>query len=119
MGVSVVDASVAGLGGCPYAQGASGNVATEDLVYMLNGLGIHTVSTSSLCLQAAEPLARWLCSGFSGGPKLGPGSLRVAARVALAAGQPGCALRALSSRASPTPARWEHSFLSLFQRSAI
>ncbi|KAM9255918.1 hydroxymethylglutaryl-CoA lyase, mitochondrial isoform 1-T1 [Cariama cristata] len=51
MGVSVVDASVAGLGGCPYAQGASGNVATEDLVYMLNGLGIHTVSMSSLCLQ--------------------------------------------------------------------
>lgn len=46
MGVSVVDASVAGLGGCPYAQGASGNVATEDLVYMLHGLGIHTVSTS-------------------------------------------------------------------------
>ncbi|NXL35143.1 HMGCL protein, partial [Glaucidium brasilianum] len=40
--LSVVDASVAGLGGCPYAQGASGNVATEDLVYMLNGLGIHT-----------------------------------------------------------------------------
>jgi len=48
MGVSVVDASVAGLGGCPYAQGASGNVATEDLVYMLNGLGIHTVSMSGL-----------------------------------------------------------------------
>uniref|UniRef100_A0A8C0G2J1 Hydroxymethylglutaryl-CoA lyase, mitochondrial n=2 Tax=Chelonoidis abingdonii TaxID=106734 RepID=A0A8C0G2J1_CHEAB len=42
MGVSVVDSSVAGLGGCPYAQGASGNVATEDLVYMLHGLGIHT-----------------------------------------------------------------------------
>lgn len=41
-GVSVVDASVAGLGGCPYAQGASGNVATEDLVYMLHGLGIET-----------------------------------------------------------------------------
>lgn len=44
MGVSVVDSSVAGLGGCPYAQGASGNLATEDLVYMLAGLGIHTVS---------------------------------------------------------------------------
>lgn len=44
MGVSVVDSSVAGLGGCPYAKGASGNLATEDLVYMLNGLGIHTVS---------------------------------------------------------------------------
>lgn len=39
-----MDSSVAGLGGCPYAQGASGNVATEDVVYMLNGLGIHTVS---------------------------------------------------------------------------
>jgi hydroxymethylglutaryl-CoA lyase len=41
-GVTVVDASVAGLGGCPYAQGASGNVATEDLVYLLHGLGIET-----------------------------------------------------------------------------
>lgn len=43
MGVSVVDASVGGLGGCPYAPGAAGNVATEDVVYMLNGLGIDTV----------------------------------------------------------------------------
>lgn len=42
LGVSVVDGSVSGLGGCPYAKGATGNVATEDLVYMLNGLGIHT-----------------------------------------------------------------------------
>ncbi len=42
MGVSVVDCSVAGLGGCPYAQGASGNVATEDVVYMLRGLEIET-----------------------------------------------------------------------------
>jgi len=42
MGVAVVDSSVAGLGGCPYAKGASGNVATEDVVYMLNGLGIET-----------------------------------------------------------------------------
>ncbi len=41
LGVSVVDASVAGLGGCPYAKGASGNLATEDLVYLLNGLGIE------------------------------------------------------------------------------
>lgn len=44
MGVSTVDASVAGLGGCPYAKGASGNVATEDVVYMLDGMGIETVS---------------------------------------------------------------------------
>ena len=41
-GVAVVDSAVAGLGGCPYAKGASGNVATEDVVYMLNGLGIDT-----------------------------------------------------------------------------
>lgn len=42
LGVSTVDSAVAGLGGCPYAKGASGNVATEDLVYLLNGLGIET-----------------------------------------------------------------------------
>lgn len=42
MGVSVVDSSTAGLGGCPYAKGASGNVATEDVLYMLDGLGIKT-----------------------------------------------------------------------------
>ncbi|MBE0575592.1 MAG: hydroxymethylglutaryl-CoA lyase [Desulfuromonadales bacterium] len=41
-GVAVVDSSVAGLGGCPYAVGASGNVASEDLLYMLDGLGIET-----------------------------------------------------------------------------
>ncbi|XVE78978.1 hypothetical protein DITRI_Ditri14bG0021800 [Diplodiscus trichospermus] len=42
MGIITVDSSVAGLGGCPYAKGASGNVATEDVVFMLNGLGIKT-----------------------------------------------------------------------------
>ncbi|XP_012998276.2 3-hydroxymethyl-3-methylglutaryl-CoA lyase, cytoplasmic isoform X3 [Cavia porcellus] len=42
MGVNVVDSAVSGLGGCPYARGASGNVATEDLIYMLHGLGIDT-----------------------------------------------------------------------------
>ena len=48
-GISVVDSSVAGLGGCPYAKGASGNVATEDVVYMLNGLGIdHGVDLDKL-----------------------------------------------------------------------
>jgi hydroxymethylglutaryl-CoA lyase len=41
-GAAIIDASVAGLGGCPYAPGASGNVATEDVVYMLNGLDIYT-----------------------------------------------------------------------------
>lgn len=42
MGVAVIDTAVAGLGGCPYAKGASGNVATEDVLYMLDGLGIET-----------------------------------------------------------------------------
>ncbi len=41
-GIEVIDASVAGLGGCPYAKGASGNVATEDVVYMLDGMGVET-----------------------------------------------------------------------------
>lgn len=40
--INVIDSSVSGLGGCPYAKGATGNVATEDVLYMLNGLGIHT-----------------------------------------------------------------------------
>lgn len=42
LGIATVDAAVAGLGGCPYAKGASGNLATEDLVYMLDGLGVET-----------------------------------------------------------------------------
>ncbi|GLT88078.1 hypothetical protein SLE2022_061180 [Rubroshorea leprosula] len=42
MGINTVDSSVSGLGGCPYAKGASGNVATEDVVYLLNGLGVKT-----------------------------------------------------------------------------
>jgi hydroxymethylglutaryl-CoA lyase len=41
-GISVIDSAVAGLGGCPYAKGASGNVATEDVLYMLNGMNIKT-----------------------------------------------------------------------------
>ena len=49
LGVSVIDSSVAGLGGCPYAKGASGNVASEDVIYMLNGLGIeHGVDLKKL-----------------------------------------------------------------------
>ncbi|NLW05222.1 MAG: hydroxymethylglutaryl-CoA lyase, partial [Pseudomonadaceae bacterium] len=41
-GIAVIDSSVAGLGGCPYAKGAAGNVASEDVVYLLNGLGIKS-----------------------------------------------------------------------------
>ena len=42
MGITTFDSSIGGLGGCPYAPGASGNVATDDLLYMLHGMGIHT-----------------------------------------------------------------------------
>ncbi|KAJ7972100.1 Hydroxymethylglutaryl-CoA lyase, mitochondrial [Quillaja saponaria] len=54
MGISTVDSSVSGLGGCPYAKGASGNVATEDVVYMLNGIGVKTnVDISKLILAGS------------------------------------------------------------------
>jgi hydroxymethylglutaryl-CoA lyase len=55
LGVKAVDSSVAGLGGCPYAKGASGNLATEDLVYMLDGLGLETgVSLDKLAMAGRE-----------------------------------------------------------------
>ncbi|XP_039218999.1 hydroxymethylglutaryl-CoA lyase, mitochondrial isoform X1 [Crotalus tigris] len=60
MGVNVVDSSVAGLGGCPYAQGASGNVATEDMLYMLHGLGIHTGVDLSKLLEAGTYICKVL-----------------------------------------------------------
>ena len=55
-GVRVVDASVAGLGGCPYAKGATGNLATEDLVYMLDGMGFQT----GVNLEALTDTAVWI-----------------------------------------------------------
>ena len=60
-GVRVVDAAVSGTGGCPYAQGASGNVATEDVVYMLQGMGLDTgidLATQSRHRPLAGPVAR-------------------------------------------------------------
>lgn len=54
LGVSVIDSAVAGLGGCPYAQGASGNVATEDVLYMLDGMGIKTGVDLARVLDANE-----------------------------------------------------------------
>jgi len=58
LGVATFDASVAGLGGCPYAAGASGNVATEDVVYMLHGLGIRT----GVDLDRLVDIGQWICS---------------------------------------------------------
>ncbi len=60
-GISTVDASVGGLGGCPYAPGASGNVATEDVLYMLNGLSIQTGVDLDRVIDAA-----WFISGVLG-----------------------------------------------------
>ena len=53
-GIRVVDSSCAGLGGCPYAKGASGNVATEDVVYMLNSLGVNTGVNLDKILETSE-----------------------------------------------------------------
>ena len=52
--MSVVDSSTAGLGGCPYARGASGNVSTEDVLYMLTGLGIQTGVDLDKILEAQK-----------------------------------------------------------------
>lgn len=68
-GVAVVDSAVSGAGGCPYAKGASGNVASEDVVYMLHGLGIRT----GIDLDALADVGRWLALllGRENGSKVG------------------------------------------------
>jgi hydroxymethylglutaryl-CoA lyase len=80
MGVATFDASVAGLGGCPYAAGASGNVATEDVVYMLQGLGIET----GIDLQRLAEVGRWISGvlGRKSGSKAGGALAAKAAAVA-------------------------------------
>ncbi|EPC04018.1 hydroxymethylglutaryl-CoA lyase [Litchfieldella anticariensis FP35 = DSM 16096] len=55
-GIAVIDSSVAGLGGCPYAKGASGNVASEDVIYMLNGMGIE----SGIDLDKLAETGQWI-----------------------------------------------------------
>ncbi len=59
-GIATIDASVAGLGGCPYARGATGNVATEDVVYMLNGMGIDTGINLSALVGAGARISEAL-----------------------------------------------------------
>jgi hydroxymethylglutaryl-CoA lyase len=56
-GVCVIDAAAGGLGGCPFAPGATGNVATEDVVYMLEGMGIRTGIDMSKLLEATNEIA--------------------------------------------------------------
>ena len=55
--MATFDSSIAGLGGCPYAKGASGNVATEDVVYMLHGLGFDT----GVDLGKLVGIGQWIC----------------------------------------------------------
>jgi hydroxymethylglutaryl-CoA lyase len=79
IGVAVFDSSVAGLGGCPYAKGATGNVASEDVVYLLHGLGIET-GIDLATLRAAGDFI----SGFLGRPPASRVARALAAREAAA-----------------------------------
>ena len=63
-GIAVVDSSVAGLGGCPYAKGAAGNVATEDVCYMLDGLGVAT----GVDLATLAAAGRFICEALGRKP---------------------------------------------------
>nr|CBX25437.1 hypothetical_protein [Oryza glaberrima] len=60
LGINIVDSSVSGLGGCPYAKGATGNVATEDVVYMLHGLGIETNVDLNKLMDAGDYISKHL-----------------------------------------------------------
>jgi isopropylmalate/homocitrate/citramalate synthase len=76
-GIAIVDSAAGGLGGCPYAPGASGNLATEDLLYMLHGMGIETgvdlEAVARASREVARPLARTLPSRYvQAGPPLAP-----------------------------------------------
>jgi len=64
MGITIADSAVAGLGGCPYAKGASGNVGTEDVVYLLNGLGIET----GVDLARLAEAGRFICAALGRAP---------------------------------------------------
>ncbi|MDP6121487.1 MAG: hydroxymethylglutaryl-CoA lyase [Rhodospirillales bacterium] len=63
-GVAVIDSSVAGLGGCPYAEGATGNAASEDVLYMLNGLGVET----GVDLKGLFEAGRFICEALGRAP---------------------------------------------------
>ncbi|CUS48832.1 MAG: hydroxymethylglutaryl-CoA lyase LiuE [Idiomarinaceae bacterium HL-53] len=65
LGIAVVDSAVAGLGGCPYARGASGNVATEDVIYMLSGMGIET----GVALDKIAAAGQAICEHLNHGPR--------------------------------------------------
>jgi isopropylmalate/homocitrate/citramalate synthase len=80
LGVATIDSSVSGLGGCPYAKGASGNVATEDVVYLLDGLGIHTGVDLDLVFEAG----RFICAQLKREPSSKVARALTAKRAAVA-----------------------------------
>ncbi|RPB23017.1 aldolase [Terfezia boudieri ATCC MYA-4762] len=73
LGVRTFDSSVAGLGGCPYSKGATGNVSTEDLIYFLHGMGMET----GVDLEGVSRIGEWISKelGRSNGSKVGPALL--------------------------------------------
>ncbi|MCL4747114.1 MAG: hydroxymethylglutaryl-CoA lyase, partial [Burkholderiaceae bacterium] len=79
VGIARFDSSIAGLGGCPYAKGATGNVATEDVVYLLHGLGIET----GLDLDRLVDTGQWI-SSVLGRKSLSRAANAIAARRASA-----------------------------------
>jgi len=81
MGINVFDASVAGLGGCPYAAGASGNVATEDVVWLLNGMGIE----SGVDLDALVDTGAWISAQLGRAPNSKVARALLAKRAQIAA----------------------------------
>lgn len=83
MGVAAFDSSVAGLGGCPYSPGATGNVATEDVLYLLQGLGIETGVDMNKLLDAAQYICDFL--GRPSASRAGKALLSKRAKAAVAA----------------------------------
>ena len=77
LGVETYDASVGGLGGCPYSPGASGNVATEDVVYLLHGLGIET----GIDLDSVVDAAAFICGALGRAPQSKVARARLAQRA--------------------------------------
>ena len=78
MGIRVVDSSVAGLGGCPYAKGASGNVATEDVLYLLEGMGLQ----SGVDLASIVKTGHWISQKLKR-PNVSKSSIALANKLGL------------------------------------
>jgi hydroxymethylglutaryl-CoA lyase len=96
-GVAAADASVAGLGGCPYAKGASGNVPTEDVVYMLHGMGIET----GVDLDALVDVGAFVCDALGRENQSRVAVAMLAKRASVAVAPPAVAATP-SAAAAPT-----------------